>query len=920
MPEAPIKPEEYALDFFRRMGFVRKRCRVGGEYFWTLNPEQEHCNDAPCVEYYFWSVPKKLRGLSVSEARRRFLRFFERNGHEVIEPRPVVARWRTDLYLTIASIVVFQPHVTSGLVPPPANPLVIVQPSIRLEDIDNVGVTLGRHLTSFEMGGHHAFNYPEKNVYWKEETVELAFRFFTEELGIPPEHVTFKESWWEGGGNAGPSFEVTVGGLELATLVFMQYRVTDKGYEPIPLRVVDTGYGIERIAWFTQDVPTAFHAIYGGMLDEFRRLLGVEPAPEKLLWAAARDAGRLDPEDPSSLEAFYRRAAGDAGLSPEEARSLLQREAAVYALLDHSKTIALMLADGIVPSNTGEGYLARLVIRRALRVLNRLGTEVSLAELVERQARFWGRDYYPRMLENLDYILRVTRLEENRYYRTLQRGAREVEKLIRRKKSLSLDDLILLYDSHGLPPDLVAEVAAKHGVKVEVPHNFYAIVAERHGARGGVAREQEKTALPRDIVNWAEGFPETRRLFHEDPYMRTFTAKILGIKNNYVVLDRTAFYPTGGGQQHDTGTMEICGEKYRVTRVEKTPSNVVVHILDREPPADCTGSEARGEIDWHRRYRLMRHHTGVHVLLGAARRVLGNHVWQAGAEKTPEKARLDITHYELPSSEEIRRIEELANKAILDRIPVESRYMDRNEAEKLYGFRLYQGGVPMSPVIRVLRIGDWDVEACFGTHLANTGEIGSIKIINVEKLQDGVVRFEIVAGSEVAAYAAKLEHQLDEAARLIKASRSDLAKRLEKILAEYNEAKKRLAEYKKKLIDQAVQRAHENPIEADGLRIYVLGVLDDPEAAREALRRLTSSEEPALALAAYQRGSGAVVEVAATPSAAARLDLRSLAKKLASHGLRGGGKPSHITLYAKDTDPAQALDKVLKTLTASRPQ
>ena len=902
-------PEEYRLDFFRRMGFTRKKCRVGGEYFWTLNPEQDHCNDAPCVEYYFWRVPKKVTGLSVSEARRRFLDFFHRNGHEVLEPRPVVARWRTDLYLTIASIVVFQPHVTSGLVPPPANPLVIVQPSIRLEDIDNVGVTLGRHLTSFEMGGHHAFNYPNKQVYWKEKTVELAFRFFTEELGIPPEHVTFKESWWEGGGNAGPSFEVTVGGLELATLVFMQYRVTDKGYEPMPLRVVDTGYGIERIAWFTQQVPTAFHTIYGDMLEEFRRLLGVEPAPEKLLWAAARDAGRLDPEDPESLRRFYERAAADAGLPFEEARELLQREAAVYAVLDHSKTIALMLGDGIVPSNTGEGYLARLVIRRALRLLNRLGSDVELAVLVEKQARFWGRDYYPRMLENLDYISKVTRLEEERYRKSLERGLREVERLLRRKRKLGLDDLILLYDSHGLPPDLVAEAAKKLGAAVEVPHNFYAIVAERHGARGGVARRTEKTGLPSDVIKWAEQFPETRRLFHEDPYMREFAAKVLGVNGVYVVLDQTTFYPTGGGQLHDTGVLRLCGEEYRVKRVEKTPRGVIVHILDREP--GCSQGEAWGRIDWERRYKLMRHHTGVHVLLGAARRVLGNHVWQAGAEKTPEKARLDVTHYELPSPEEVRRIEELANKAILERIPVEAKIMDRNEAERLYGFRLYQGGVPMSPKIRVLRIGDWDVEACFGTHVANTAEIGSIKIVNVEKLQDGVVRFEIVAGSEVARYAGELEERLDKAAALVKASRSDLEKRLAKLLEEQKRMKQELSRLRNILAEEIVRAAKAGARRVDGATLYVIDASSDVEAAREAMRRL-SSEEKSIVVMHYGRGQGTVIEVALGPEAG--ISEKKLVEAARRQGIRGGGKKGHLTLYARGMEPREALEKLLEAL------
>jgi len=905
-------PKEYQLEFFREKGFTRRRCRIGGEYFWTLNPEQEHCNDAPCVEYYFWNIPKKVNDLSIAEARRKFIRFFERNGHEFIEPRPVVARWREDLYLTIASIVVFQPHVTSGVVPPPANPLVIVQPSIRLEDIDNVGLTLGRHLTSFEMGGHHAFNYPGKHVYWKEETVRLAFEFFTEELGIPPEHITFKESWWEGGGNAGPSFEVTVGGLELATLVFMQYRVTDGGYEPIPLRVVDTGYGIERLAWFTQKVPTAFHAVYGSLLDEFYKLLGVEPAPRNLLWAAARDAGRLDPENPESIKRFYERAARDVGLEPSEAEKLLRREAAVYALLDHSKTIALMLADGIVPSNTGEGYLARLVIRRAIRLIKKLGSDTSLVELVERQARFWGNDYYPQMLRNIDYILKVTRIEEERYRRSLERGLREVARLLRRKRSLSLDDLIVLYDSHGLPPDMVAEAAAKLGVKVDVPHNFYAIVAERHGASGGIAKRAEHPSLPQDVVGWLKGFPATERLFHQNPYLREFNAKVLGVKGVYLVLDRTAFYPTGGGQLYDTGVIRLCGEEYQVKRVEKV-GDVIVHVLDREPRSNC--SEAWGQIDWERRYRLMRHHTCVHVILGAARRVLGEHVWQAGAEKTPEKARLDITHYETLSPEEIRRIEELANRAILERIDVETKIVDRNEAEKLYGFRLYQGGVPMTPRLRVVKIGDWDVEACFGTHVANTAEIGAVKITRVEKLQDGVIRLELVAGSEVARYASELEERVNRVATIVGGSVTELEKRVEKLIRDYNNTRQNLSKLRRYIVEQLAERIKNEPLTIDGIRVYVVKDKLPLRDLYQELTKLLSLEDPdGITIALIPVEQGLMVEIGASSSASRRVNLRELARLLNNKGFRGGGKPTHINMLARNVDENEVLEVIISAL------
>ncbi len=897
-----VDPREYSLEFFREKGFQRregKRCR--GEYFWTLNPDFDEPQDAPCVDYWFDKIPS-VDLLTVREARRAFIEFFRDHSeipHTPVKPRPVVARWREDLYLTIASIVVFQPHVTSGLVPPPANPLVISQPSIRLEDIDNVGVTIGRHLTSFEMAAHHAFNYPDKHVYWKEETVRLAYEFFTEKLGIPGEYIVFKESWWEGGGNAGPSFEVVVGGLELATLVFMKYRVVDGRYEEIPLKIVDTGYGVERLAWFTRKTPTAFHTIYGDVLAKYRSLIGVEEPDEAILWAAFRAAGRLDPEDPESLRSYYREVAQRTGLPLEQVVETLEREARVYSVLDHAKTLALMLGDGIVPSNTGEGYLARLVARRALRQLRLLGAEVRLAELVDLQVEYWGRDF-PQLLENRDYILDAVSWEEKRFQETLRKGESLVARLLKRKKKLTLEDLIQLYDSHGIPPELVAEVAARRGVKVEVPHNFYSIVAARHKAPGKVRRVGEKAALPEEIVEWARGLPATRKLYYEDPYMRRFTARPVASRGEYLVLDATAFYPTGGGQLHDTGVLRADGEAYRVVRVEKV-GDVVVHVLDR-PFAG--GSVVEGEIDWRRRYRLMRHHTGTHVVLAAARRVLGNHVWQAGAEKTPEKARLDITHHKPLTKEEIRRIEELANMVVDDRRRVRAIVLPRNEAEERYGFQIYQGGVPMTPEIRILEVEGWDVEACGGTHVANTGEIGGIKIVNVERIQDGVVRLEYVAATRVVEEAQALEDRVEEAARIAGGDPSQLVERVRGLAERAKAAEEALRRYRRLWATDLARKAEE-----EGFVAWE-AVEADRRVVQEILRDVTRRVAAAV-VALYYKADGQVqVEVAAGSKAPVD-NLGAIVREIAAAlGGRGGGSKT----YASARIPEDRLADFLRML------
>ncbi len=906
------KPSEYEVPFFKETGFSRRvgeKCR---EYYWTLNPDFVEPQDVPCVDYWFDSV-KSRSGLNVSEARRVFIDFFLKRGHEYVPPRPVVARWREDLYLTIASIVVFQPHVTNGIVPPPANPLVISQPSIRLEDIDNVGLTIGRHLTSFEMAAHHAFNYPDKYIYWKDETVRYAYEFFTKELGIPGELIVFKEAWWEGGGNAGPCFEVAVGGLELATLVFMSYKTLNGGYEEIPLRIVDTGYGVERIAWFSQKTPTAFHAIYGDLVDKFRDSIGLEKPERTLLWAAFKAAGKLDPDEPGSVEDYYRRVSELSGVSFEDARRILVDEARLYGLLDHTKTLALMLADGIVPSNSGEGYLARLVARRALRLLTLLKSNAKLVDLVDMQVKYWSGDF-PQISENRGYVLEAVDIEESRFKETMERARRALERELKRGSSLTVNDLVKYYDSMGAPPELVAEIASKAGVRVEVPPKFYSIVASMHRSPPRIKGYGEAEGTITFVAEWASKFKPTRKLYYEDPYIRSFESRILGVNGRYVILEATAFYPTGGGQIHDVGVLIVGGREYRVVDVFNV-DDVIIHVLET-PLISEPGEVVRGLIDWARRFRIMRHHTATHVILGAARRVLGPHVWQAGAEKTEFKGRLDITHHKPLTMEEVAKIEALANSIVDDRRPVRNMLIDRNEAETKYGLTLFQGGVPMSRVIRVLDIEGWDTEACGGTHVTNTGEIGGIKIVNVERIQDGVVRIEYVAGSRAAEVASELEGRLARIADLIGASRGREEDRVKSLMESFKALGDTVKAYRELLIESLEEKLRGAP-EVGGVKLLVTG---SPEKSREAvqemLRKLTSSEERAIVAVIMREAEGSTVEIAGGAKASELHNIGALARLLAGRfeGKGGGSKSYGSFKTPRKLEPgelAEALEELL---------
>jgi len=707
-------------------------------------PDRQTCGDVPCEEYTFIGNSPARVSLSVKEARDLFLSFFESKGHKIIKPYPVVARWRDDVYLVGASIFDFQPFVTEGVIPPPANPLVISQPCLRFTDLDNVGPTAGRHLLIFEMGGHHAFNYPDRQVYWKDETIRYHHELLTENLGVKSDLVTYKEHFWSGGGNAGPDLEACVQGLEISTLVFMQYKVVNDQLVTLPIKTVDTGYGIERWAWLSQGTPTCFSVIYGPILDRILSLAGTSVDP-KIMIENTKVSGIMSIEKTSDPVEARRKVAERLGMDWRELERLMAPVERASAVADHTKAVSFLLAEGVVPSNVGAGYLTRLLIRRTYRMLRLLGIGDKLSEIVEMQVSRWGADF-PHLIEMRGEILEALRAEEDKFRKTLERGSEMVKRISTELKAkgqdtIPLERLVQLYDSHGLVPDIVRDEAQKEGILVDVPGNFFGMVAQRQLAATGKHEDETEKSLKEKVA----AFPETIPLYYKDTYQTEFEAKVLGvIDDRYLVLDQTCFYSEGGGQPADHGTIESAYGSARVIDVQRA-GTVSMHMIDGAMPKE--GEIVKGKVDWERRISLMRHHTGTHVVLGAARRVLGQHAWQAGAQKGVDNVRLDISHYERITDEQVAEIETLASDLTMKCVSVEASWMPREKAEQMYGFALYQGGVVPGREIRVIKIPDWDVEACGGTHVKNTGEIGLIKVLKTERVQDGVERIIFAAGA-----------------------------------------------------------------------------------------------------------------------------------------------------------------------------
>jgi len=780
--------EEYSLPFFRELGYVRKLCPKCGEYFWTQNPDQETCGEARpegCAFYTFIKNPPTSKSYTLSGMREAFLSFFEKHGHSRIKPYPVVARWRDDIYLTHASIIDFQPYVTEGIAPPPANPLVIAQPCIRLVDIANTGPTFGKYLTIFEMGGHHAFNYPDREVYWKDQTVRYHHEFVTKDLGVRSEEVTYKEEVWSGGGNAGPCVESIIRGLEVATLVFMQYKVVNNELVRLPIRTVDTGYGIDRYAWLSQGVPSGFHAIYGDLLDKIFEMAGISKIDDDLLVKVAKFSGLVSLDKTAGRLEARRKIAETVGMKTDELDEFLLPIENVFAVADHTKCLNFILSEGVVPSNIKEGYLARLLFRRIYRLLKMLGIPDKLYDIMGMQINFWSKDY-PHLKEMQDEMMEMLAVEEEKFEETIKRGEGLVKRISSELKAKNLQEIPVetlteLYDSHGLPPEIVKQAAEEEGLKAEVPENFYTLIAQRHMQTFKPVEEEVK---PEEWLETAvSNIPETEQLYYEDQYVREFEAKVLKvIDDEYVVLDRTCFYPEGGGQPADNGYFAFNGNQVEVVDVQ-TVGRVIVHRIKGEA-VPKEGSTVKGVIDWDKRYSLMKNHTATHLINGAARRVLGQHVWQFGTQKGIETSRLDISHYRRLTPEETHKIETLANQAILQNMPVEIAWMPRGEAESRYGFRLYQGGAVPGKEIRVVKTGDWDVEACAGTHLKSTGEIGFIKIIHSERVQDGVERLVYSVGIPALKAVQENELLLWKLSETLNAPLEKLDKTAEKIVKE----------------------------------------------------------------------------------------------------------------------------------------
>ncbi len=756
------------IDSLIELGLKRYKCKVCGKNFWSFT-EKDKCGDVDCIgEYTFFNKNISSLKASYEEIWKDFSYFFKKTKHKEIKRYPVVARWRDDIYFVEAAIDDFAPYVIKGVAEPPANPLVIPQICLRFNDINNVGLS-GRHLTSFIMAEEAAFNTKKKKTYFDNEAIKYITNWILNGLKIKKEELTFIEDAWAGAGYAGSCLEYFAGGLELGNQVYMRYVINDNKLEGIPTKTIDMGAGLERWSWVVNNTPTIYEATFPKVIEFIKSKVGVNYDNEKIK-KAYEYIGKMDFEK-TRIEDAIKAIAEETKTDEEEIKKLLSDMQAIYSIADHSRTLLVAIHDGALPSNVGGGYNLRNILRRALNFIQSKKWDLDINEVIEEHKKEFGNWF--KELKNTE-TKSIINKEIERYNEFRERNEKLISSLLDRKE-IKEDEMLELYQSNGITIDDIKIAAEVNGKNISLPEKFYS----------DINKAKKKKVEDKDY-SFIDGIEKTKKLFYDEK-LKKAKAKIIKIVNpNKIILNQTIFYPEMGGQKSDRGKIDNSD----VINVE-IKDDIIIHYLK-----DITGlkenQEIEMKIDAERRELLRRHHTATHIINQACRRVLGDFVYQNGAEKDIDQAHLDITYFDKLTEEQVNQIERLANEVVSENMKITASIVPREKAESKYGMSIYQGGVVPNADIRIVKIDNYDVEACGGLHCNNTGEVGLIKIIKTERIQDGVVRVVFKAYKPALEYVENLDKLAKDLTALWGVSQEEIYATAKRFFSEakyYKEAK-----------------------------------------------------------------------------------------------------------------------------------
>ena len=723
----------FPVKSLQKMGFKRYHCIKCGRAFWSV-VERDLCGDVDCIgNYTFMDESITKEKLNYKEAWETFAKIFKKFGHTEIKRYPVVARWRDDIFFVEAAIDDFAPYVIKGLSDPPANPLIIPQICLRFNDIKNVGMT-GRHLTSFIMAEEAAFNTKKKKTYFDKEAIIYIYEFLIKGLKIPKEKLTFIEDAWVGAGYAGNSLEYFAGGLELGNQVYMRYSI-DENDRLVDLenKTIDMGAGLERWVWVSRRTPTIYESAFPLVINFLKNKTGIDYSDD-LVRKIYKYLGKIDFESTDKKEAI-KYASERIGIKEDELNKIVDNISAIYKIADYTRTLLVAIHDGALPSNVGGGYNLREILRIAQNLIDIHGWKFSLNDVIEVHKREFGAWFTE--LNDFD-ISNVINKEVERYHEFKARNLEKIREIIE-KGSIDEKEMKLLYESYGIAPEDILMEAEAENKKVVVPDVRLEIIKEN------------KSVKKIDTGN----IPPTKQMFYNKELTKTNAKIIKKLDDKTIVLDRTIFYPEMGGQKSDRGKIDGID----VIDVQKADDVILHHLAS--PINKKEGEKVVLIVDNERRSILRRQHTATHIINRAARRILGGFVNQYGAEKDIEKSHLDITYFDKIPEDIVRKIEQEANEIVAKDLSVTTEILTKTEAEKRYGMEIYQGGVVPSAKVRIVKIDDYDVEACGGLHCESTGQVGFIKIFGTERIQDGVVRIEFSAFPSSLKYVENLETSIN---------------------------------------------------------------------------------------------------------------------------------------------------------------
>ncbi len=874
-----------------------------------------------------------MKKMGLNEIRQAFLDFYASKGHTVTASYSLVPQADKSLLLVNAGMQPLKNYFM-GIEVPPNTRMATCQKCIRTGDIENVGIT-ARHATFFEMLGNFSFG-----DYFKQASIEYGWEFITKVLempvenlwpsvyheddeayaiwrdviGVPEEKITRlgkEDNFWEiGTGPCGPCSEIYFDRgeafgcgdeacapgcecerfLEFWNHVFTQYNKDENGvYTELEKKNIDTGMGLERIACLMQDVESIFEVdTIKTILDKVVALTGVRYGEDK------------------------------------------KNDVSIRIVTDHVKAVTFMVSDGILPNNEGRGYVLRRLLRRASRHIKMLGvSEAVLTSIVDTVIDVYG-DSYATLKERADYIKRVIAIEEERFQATIDQGLGILNGFVEEaqaagEKVLDSAKAFALYDTYGFPFELTKEILEEVGMDVDEAAFDAEMEAQRARARTARGSGDELgwasdavSALSKDIVSTFDGYThldgsgKVLALLAETPIDEAFEGMEVS-----VVLDKTPFYPEGGGQVGDVGKLSTETFEAEVLATTKAVGGRILHSVKITKGRVVVGDTVNGEVERLSRMATARNHSATHLVHKALKNVLGSHVEQAGSLVTPERLRFDFSHFEAMTPAQIAAVEKEVNRQILSGLETHSEEMAIAEAKAQGAMALF--GEKYGDRVRVVRMGDYSIELCGGTHVKNIAEIGLFKILTESGVAAGVRRIEAITGENVYRLLNTLNDKLNATCDLLKTVPADLEQKVAGLLTEQKQLHKENEQLKAKLAKGNLDEIVSSMREVGGYQVVTASFKGvDMNTLRNLGDQLKDMWPNSVVVLANAAADDKVELLAMASEAAVKSGAHAgkIIKEVAAvTGGGGGGRPNMAQAGGKDSSKIEeALQKVYALL------